>query len=163
MIPRMGPPTENQSARRVVEEPRLSALPYAAAAIVTALAIWTIQQSSIEDSTPGDRPIKQSEQANSRGAQPAKGDLRALFSADDYPVEAQRSGEEGTVRAELTIDERGQVSRCTIMAGSGHSALDEATCRILQRRARFTPARDVNGDVVVDTLVAPPVVWRLEG
>ncbi|MFL6733952.1 MAG: energy transducer TonB [Sphingomicrobium sp.] len=147
----------------MIEEPKRSALPYAAAAIVAALAVWTIQQSSIQDSGPGDRQSSsRTQETERRDAHPAKGDMRALFSANDYPAEAQRDGEEGTVRAELTIDQRGRVRRCTIVASSSHSSLDNATCRILARRARFTPARDVNGDAVRDTVLTPPIVWRLE-
>src|SRR5881398_186510 len=36
-------------------------------------------------------------------AQSAKGDLRSLFSEDDYPPAAQAAGAEGTAQAELTI------------------------------------------------------------
>jgi protein TonB len=91
------------------------------------------------------------------------GDLRTLFSADDYPAEAQRNGEEGTVQAELSVDARGHVRGCTVIHSSGHASLDSATCRILQRRARFDPAHDVNGDAVASSVVTPRIVWRLEG
>src|SRR6185503_8302594 len=42
-------------------------------------------------------------------AQSARGDLRSLFTTDDYPASAAAANAEGTVRAELTISATGQV------------------------------------------------------
>jgi protein TonB len=91
----------------------------------------------------------------------AKGDVRYIFSDDDYPADAQRAGEEGTVQAKLDIDPSGRVVRCTVIRSSGHTSLDAGTCRILIRRARFVPAKDRNGEATADTYVTPPVTWRL--
>jgi protein TonB len=96
-------------------------------------------------------------------AQSAKGDLRSLFSADDYPASAQSSGAEGTVRASLTIGPDGRVTACNVTQSSGNGSLDSATCNILRRRAKFTPARDSNGNATSDTIQTPSIVWRLEG
>jgi periplasmic protein TonB len=93
----------------------------------------------------------------------AKGDLRSLFSADDYPASAQASGAEGTTRASLTIGPDGRVTGCSIVQSSGNTALDSATCNILRRRAKFVPARDSNGNATSDTITTPSIVWRLEG
>ncbi len=57
-------------------------------------------------------------------AQSAKGDLRSLFSADDYPASAQSAGAEGTTRASLTIGPDGRVTACNIIQSSGNSSLD---------------------------------------
>jgi periplasmic protein TonB len=147
----------------VVEEPRRSILPYFALAVMAAVGFWTIQQ-SLQDSTPADRkPTSKAQQPKELSAEPASGDLRTIFNAGDYPVDAQRNGQGGTVQAELSIDTQGRVSGCTIVHSSGHSSLDDATCDILRRRARFTPARDVNGATISSTMTTPPVVWRLEG
>jgi protein TonB len=96
-------------------------------------------------------------------AQSAKGDLRTLFSADDYPASAQAAGAEGTVRATLSVGPTGQVVACNITQSSGNSALDSTTCNILRRRAKFTPARDSNGQPTSDTVETPPIRWQLEG
>jgi protein TonB len=96
-------------------------------------------------------------------AQSAKGDLRSLFSADDYPASAQSSGAEGTVRASLTIGPDGRVTGCNVIQSSGNGSLDSTTCNILRRRAKFTPARDSNGNATSDTITTPSIVWRLEG
>ena len=98
-----------------------------------------------------------------QSATSAKGDLRTLFSADDYPASAQAAGAEGTAQAELTIGPDGRVVGCSLTRSTGNSALDSATCNILRRRAKFTPARDSNGNPTTDTVPTPPIVWRLEG
>jgi protein TonB len=95
-------------------------------------------------------------------AQSAKGDLRTLFSGDDYPSSAQASGAEGTVVASLTIGTDGRVTGCNIVRSAGNSSLDSATCSILRRRAKFTPARDTNGNATSDTIQTPPIRWQLQ-
>ena len=98
-----------------------------------------------------------------QSAQSARGDLRSLFSADDYPASAQSSGAEGTAQATLTISPDGRVVGCNLIRSTGNGALDSATCNILRRRAKFTPARDSNGNPTSDTITTPSIVWRLEG
>ena len=135
--------------RSPVQHDRNPAL-YFILALIAAIAIWTIQQRTIEDSSP------EREQRSTRG------DLRTLFSTDDYPATALQNGEEGTVQARLQVDPQGRVSGCSIIRSSGHASLDDATCNILRKRARFTPARDAHGNAVADSVVTPAVVWRLE-
>jgi len=163
----MGLTPDDQPASRVVEEPKRNILPYAAVVVVGAVAIWTIQQpNNFEPQSPSSS-IKHAsptgKQVPATTSKSAKGDMRALFSADDYPAEAQRKGEEGTVQVELTVDQNGRVSACRIVRSSGSRSLDTASCSILTRRARFTPARDAEGRAVVDKITSPPIVWRLEG
>jgi len=98
-----------------------------------------------------------------QSAQSAKGDLRTLFSGDDYPASAQSAGAEGTAQAQLSIGPDGRVTGCNLIRSTGNSALDSATCNILRRRAKFTPARDSNGQATSDTITTPPITWRLEG
>ncbi|MBB3763368.1 energy transducer TonB [Sphingomicrobium lutaoense] len=93
-------------------------------------------------------------------AQP-RGDLRSLFSTDDYPSRALRNGDEGTVVARLTVGTNGRVQDCQITRSSGSSALDSQTCRILERRARFTPATDDKGAKVVGTVTTPSIRWQI--
>jgi protein TonB len=139
-------------------QPDRSPAPYFLAAVVAAVVIWTVQQKLIQDSN----------QATPQGvsrvrpAQAARGDLRSLFSTDDYPASALARSEEGTVQARLDVNTKGLVRRCTIIRSSGHDSLDDATCNILMRRARFAPAHDAHGNAVPDSIVTPPVSWRLE-
>jgi len=94
-------------------------------------------------------------------AQSTKGDVRNLFSADDYPASAQNAEAQGTAQARLDIGADGRVTNCTIIRSAGNSALDSATCSILRRRARFTPARDSAGSAIADTYTTPPIRWQL--
>ncbi|MEQ1497848.1 MAG: energy transducer TonB [Novosphingobium sp.] len=64
---------------------------------------------------------------------------------DDYPAESLRAGELGTTAFRLTIDTTGKVSRCDVTSSSGHSRLDETTCRLMAERGLFTPAVDAKG------------------
>lgn len=66
----------------------------------------------------------------------------------DYPARDLREGNEGTTRFVLDIGGDGRVRGCTVTLSSGHPGLDEATCRNLQRRGRFEPARDAAGNPV---------------
>jgi protein TonB len=85
----------------------------------------------------------------------------ALLSAADYPREAARRGWEGNVVADLTISPEGRVSACKIVTSSGHGMLDDATCRIMLKRAKFRPASDKQGRPVADTLRTPAIEWRV--
>lgn len=67
--------------------------------------------------------------------------LPTLFSTDDYPADAIRKEEQGTVSAALTIDRDGHVSRCDVTQHATPS-LDSRTCQVIMERARYTPARD---------------------
>src|SRR3954454_14818138 len=58
-----------------------------------------------------------------QSATSAKGDLRTLFSADDYPAAAQSAGAEGTAQAQLTIGPDGRVVGCNLTRSTGNSAL----------------------------------------
>ena len=93
----------------------------------------------------------------------ARGDVRSLFSSDDYPASAQSAGAEGSAQAQLTIGTDGRVVGCSLVRSTGNGALDSATCNILRRRAKFTPARDSSGNPTTDTYTTPTIVWRLEG
>lgn len=94
-----------------------------------------------------------------QSAQSARGDLRSLFSTDDYPASALAAGAGGTAQAELTISADGRVVGCNLIRSTGNGALDAATCNILRRRAKFTPARDSNGNATTDTVRTPSITW----
>ena len=71
--------------------------------------------------------------------------VHSLFSGDDYPADAQRNNEQGTVTVDMLIGTDGRVTGCTVTGSSGSRSLDNATCRILRSRARFDPALDAQG------------------
>lgn len=90
----------------------------------------------------------------------AKGTLVGLFSSDDYPSEALRAGETGTVHVLLTIDTSGRVSDCHVKLSSLSPSLDAATCRVLSERARFEPAHDRAGRPVADNY-SQRITWKI--
>lgn len=90
----------------------------------------------------------------------ARANLATLLSSDDYPLEALRKGEQGTVSLRLQVGANGRVAGCTITRSSGSAILDSTTCRLLTARARFTPARDARGRPVADSL-SSRIVWRI--
>jgi protein TonB len=81
----------------------------------------------------------------------ARSNLASYFSDADYPASAQRNEEQGTTAVSLSIGPDGRVTGCTVTASSGSATLDAATCNILRRRARFTPATDSTGAATGDT------------
>ena len=92
---------------------------------------------------------------------PAYAQLETYLSVSDYPPAAFKEGREGTVEFEVTINVRGRVRGCRIVQSSGHSDLDEATCRLMTERARFEPARDAAGNPVEDKY-SRKITWRIE-
>ena len=82
------------------------------------------------------------------------------ISADDYPASALAAREEGRVAFLLAVGPSGRVHGCIVTQSSGSPALDSATCAIMRRRARFTPAIDSNGQPG-SAMVAQEVEWKL--
>ncbi len=92
-------------------------------------------------------------------ARPAQG-LATYFTDWDYPPDAVRDGEQGTVAFRLGVGPDGRTSGCTVTASSGSQSLDSTTCRVLLERPRFEPARDSEGKAVADELDGR-IVWKL--
>lgn len=92
----------------------------------------------------------------------ARGDVRAVFSSDDYPSQAMSLGQEGKGTYLLLVDEKGKVSGCQVVTATGVPILDAMACAVVQRRAKFTPALDMSGKPVRSTAVTPPINWQLE-
>jgi TonB family protein len=89
-----------------------------------------------------------------------RADPQSHIQAEDYPPAAADSGQQGTVGFVLDVGVDGRVSACTITRSSGSSSLDSATCRIMRSRARFTPARDSNGNPAASS-IEQDVTWAL--
>ena len=107
-----------------------------------------------------DEPTPEERAADPARAKPGTPTLGALFTDADYPESALLVEAEGTVFFRIEVRPDGRVGTCTIKRTSGSLDLDVATCRILHARARFTPARDKNGNAVSDTVDAR-VIWRI--
>ena len=85
-----------------------------------------------------------------RGPVPANGPA-GWVTNNDYPSRALTRELEGDVIYAIEVDARGRALDCRITSSSGHGVLDDATCRLIQRRARFDPATDRNGADVSGT------------
>jgi len=82
------------------------------------------------------------------------------ISTDDYPGMSIRRNEEGTANYILQVGADGKVRGCNIIVSTGHQRLDDATCKLLARRGKFTPARDPSGALVAGTY-SGQVTWRI--
>ncbi|WP_294212183.1 energy transducer TonB [uncultured Sphingomonas sp.] len=58
---------------------------------------------------------------------------------DDYPPEALRHNEQGTVTIRWSITSAGRVRDCEVLESSGHASLDVAACRAITRNGRYPP------------------------
>jgi TonB family protein len=94
---------------------------------------------------------------------PAKGDVRTIFSSEDYPAEALSRREQGTGQFLLLINEGGRVAGCQVLKATGVPVLDAMGCDVIMKRAKFTPARDHEGKPIRDSYVTPLITWRLAG
>jgi len=119
-----------------------SLLPFLLFAVAFAGYIAWDNREQLADWIDGDVPIP--------GPKRAHAQLNRLFSSDDYPMNAIRREEQGTVAFRLSISRRGSVADCVVTSSSGSDALDEATCDILERRAAYEPARNAEGKRVPD-------------
>ncbi|MET0370490.1 MAG: TonB family protein [Sphingobium sp.] len=78
----------------------------------------------------------------------------------DYPSRAQREERSGSAGYRLSIGADGRVTSCTITSSTGHADLDDATCKLIPRRARFKPAIGTDGQPMADSY-AGRITWRL--
>jgi TonB family protein len=68
----------------------------------------------------------------------------AIISDRDYPP--SQHDKEGTTRFDLMVDAAGKPLSCTTTLSSGHKTLDDTACNAFLKRARFSPAKDANGE-----------------
>jgi TonB family protein len=67
--------------------------------------------------------------------------------------------EQGTTGFRLTVDATGKVTGRTVTRSSGFSRLDDLTCKVVSRRARFAPAQDRSGTPVT-AHYSQRVIWK---
>lgn len=84
----------------------------------------------------------------------------AWLTVEDYPPSALRRNEQGTARFRVDVTEAGLPENCRIVESSGSPTLDEATCRIVTRRARFTPGVGDDGKPKRSTFESS-MKWKL--
>lgn len=80
-----------------------------------------------------------------------RGRPQEWLTTDDYPSSAMREGVQGVTGYRLEIGADGRASGCNVTSSSGSSILDDTTCRLLMRRARFKPALDQGGNPIASS------------
>ncbi|UZK66728.1 energy transducer TonB [Sphingomonas sp. M1-B02] len=78
----------------------------------------------------------------------ARGNPADWVTTDDYPASSLRNEEEGTTGIAWDINTQGRVENCRVTSSSGHPALDQAACRALTRKGRYSPALDQAGNPI---------------
>ena len=82
-----------------------------------------------------------------RAAAPKNSPARWL-GPNDYPTHLLLKGAQGLVHFRLMIGPDGQPTDCVIQRSTRPEGFDQAVCRALMRKARFTPALDAQGKPV---------------
>ena len=76
----------------------------------------------------------------------------------DYRRARPPEGAAGTVRVSFRVRSDGRVDRCSVVRSSGFAVFDEATCRLIERRFRYRPARDAGGRAI-DWTIRTEYTW----
>jgi protein TonB len=73
------------------------------------------------------------------------------LSERDYPSNLRRIWPSGArVLVMFDVQLNGRATGCSVYTSSGVPAIDQATCRLVETKLRFAPARDTNGRPRVD-------------
>ena len=80
-----------------------------------------------------------------------RGSPQSWVTNDDYPPSAQRDGVEGSTGVSVQVGPDGRVTSCSVTSSSGSTILDDTACRLVTRRARFNPAKDVSGTAIASS------------
>jgi protein TonB len=83
------------------------------------------------------------------------GDLTAA----DYRRSGLPRGTGGQVIVSMRVRSDGRVDQCRVARSSGYAAIDEATCRLIEQRFRFRPARTAGGEPV-DAQIQWAATWQ---
>lgn len=119
-----------------------------------------VQQPSPPVFTPPAPPAAPAAPAPAPPTQPTDRGRGNTITPDDYPDASRRAEEAGVTRITITVAPDGRVSQCAVTQSSGFPRLDEATCRVVQRRWRYNPG--TRDGKPVDATVNKAVRWRLE-
>ncbi len=82
------------------------------------------------------------------------------ITSNDYARSDLVREREGTAGYRLVIGSNGRVDACEITRSSGHASLDSNTCRLIESRARFEPAKNNRGETTVGTYTGT-VTWQI--
>lgn len=83
------------------------------------------------------------------------------FSANDYPIDMARRGQESVVKIRVLVDATGRVTKCTSISHFTEPEFNKITCARFMERAHFEPAELADGTKVPSYYVNK-VIFRLE-
>ncbi|WP_394731016.1 TonB family protein [Altererythrobacter sp. GH1-8] len=89
-----------------------------------------------------------------------RGDPSRWITDSDYKSRWIREGFSGRASFSLQISKQGRVEKCSITRSTGHSVLDQATCALITKRARFEPARSSDGSAT-SGIYTSAIHWQL--
>ena len=101
-----------------------------------------------------------SQAANPRDPDPGDS-LVGLARPEDFPADAMRLNQHGTVTTSLLVGTDGRVKQCDVIESSKSPPLDKRTCEIFIERARFSPATDNHGKPT-EGRYEQKVTWRFQ-
>lgn len=81
----------------------------------------------------------------------------------DYPPAARAARQGGTVTTYFNVDTDGRVSKCRVIKSSGNADIDAITCRLIEQRFRFEPARNTAGQPISDVTGWQQTWWLERG
>ena len=87
--------------------------------------------------------------------------IRGKIKDSDYPRDAMLAHVQGTVSVRYTVETDGRATHCTVTRSSGSTSLDVTTCRLIEERYRFRPAKDAAGRPVI-SFVGGDHEWYIE-
>lgn len=162
--PKKPPPPPPKETPKVRSPPIVSPPPIVQPPVVQAPPIVTaptappvpVIQAPVAPAPPPAPPAKPSQAS---GAKP-RGNPGDWVTPDDYPPSALRNNEAGVTGFKLELGPDGKVTNCTVTSSSGFPDLDQTACRLLPRRARFTPAKDAAGNGIATTY-SSAVRWQI--
>jgi protein TonB len=80
----------------------------------------------------------------------------------DFPHSIPR-GWRGTVYVNFTVEADGHATACQVRRSSGNSEIDATTCRLIEERYRYEPARDRSGKKVRSRVEDQDHTWVSAG
>lgn len=87
-------------------------------------------------------------------------DVRAIFSADDFPQYFVALGVSRNVYTKITVRPDGGIQGCVAEYPSGDPKLDIHTCQLIIRRMKFHPATWADGSPVYG-VIRVPISWAI--
>jgi periplasmic protein TonB len=76
--------------------------------------------------------------------------LSGRIKNSDYPRGASKANVGGAVIVRFTISVNGRAGGCRVTQSSGNAELDNITCRLIEKRFRYEPGRDTDGNAIED-------------